>query len=148
MISFEAILVNDRTIVRNDNAYKCFTLKVLEENSVRVVPQQFSSDFDTSMFSASAVNDTFNRINIPLRQNNLKYTVSFAGLTFDAKLDGMSAAVKTKRDGTCSTIYTFTFVKELDPTVDGVLSSMLMVKTTDDKGKKTLTKYQTNLVKI
>jgi hypothetical protein len=148
MISFEAILIGDKTIARNNMAHKSFTLKVIEDTSVRTIPPQFKGDFDTSMFNASAVNDTFNRINIPLRQNNINYEITFAGTKFNAQLESMSANIKQKKDGTFTTTYTFTFVKELDPTVDGILSSMFMVTETDDKGKKQLIKYQTDLVKI
>lgn len=148
MITFDSFLVNDRTVVRNDNAYKCFTLKVIEDTSTRTIPQQFKPDFDTSMFSQNAINDTFNRINIPLRAENIKYNMTFAGIAFDAKIDSMSAAIKRKKDGTYSTIYTFTFVKELDATVDITLSSMIMAKETDAKGKKQIIKYATTLDKV
>lgn len=148
MITFEAILIGDKTIARNNIAHKSFTLKVIEDTSVRTVPQQFANDFDTSMFNASAVKDTFNRINIPLRQDNIKYEVTFANTTFEAQLESMSANVKQKKDGTFTTTYTFTFVKELDPAVDGIISSMFMVTEMDDNGKKQLVKYTTNLVKV
>lgn len=148
MINFEAILINDRTIVRNNNAQKCFTLKVLEDSSVRTIPQQFGSDFDTSMFHASAINDSFNNINIPLRHNNLNYNMTFAGIAFTAKLDNMKAVVRQKKDGTFTTTYTFTFVKDIDQAVDSQLSSMLLVKEVDDKGKQQLIKYATSLDKI
>lgn len=148
MITFEAILIGDKTIARNNIAHKSFTLKVIEDTSVRTVPQQFANDFDTSMFNVSAVKDTFNRINIPLRQDNIKYEVTFANTTFEAQLESMSANVKQKKDGTFTTTYTFTFVKELDPAVDGIISSMFMVTEMDDNGKKQLVKYTTNLVKV
>lgn len=148
MISFEAILIGDKTIARNNMAHKSFTLKVIEDTSVRTIPSQFKGDFDTSMFNANAVNDTFNRVNIPLRQNNINYEITFAGTKFNAQLESMSANIKQKKDGTFTTTYAFTFVKELDPTVDGILASMFMVTETDDKGKTQLIKYQTDLVKI
>lgn len=148
MITFESFLVGDKTIVRNDNAYKCFTLKVIEDTSVRTIPQQFAADFTTNMFSSNASQDTFNRINIPLRVDNIKYNMNFAGIVFEATIDSMSAVIKRKKDGTYSTIYTFTFVKELDAAVDTTLSSMIKVKETDEKGKKQIVKYVTTLDKI
>lgn len=148
MITFDSILIGDKTIARNNIAHKSFTLKVVEDTCIRSIPQQFKNDFDTSMFNASAVNDTFNRISIPLRQNNINYEITFANTTFNAQLESMSANIKQKKDGTFATIYTFVFVKELDPTVDGILASMFMVTETDDTGKKQLVKYQTNLTKI
>ena len=89
MISFEAILIGDKTIARNNMAHKSFTLKVIEDTSVRAIPPQFKGDFDTSMFNASAVNDTFNRINIPLRQNNINYEITFACTNFTAQIESM-----------------------------------------------------------
>lgn len=148
MITFDSILIGDKTIARNNIAHKSFTLKVIEDTCIRFIPQQFKNDFDTSMFNASAVNDTFNRISIPLRQNNINYEITFANTTFKAQLESMSANIKHKKDGTFATIYTLSFVKELDPTVDGILASMFMVTEVDDSGKKQLVKYQTNLTKI
>lgn len=148
MISFDSVLVGDRTIVRKENTLKQFTLKIVEDTSVRSFIKQFSSDFDVSMFGTTAVQDSFNRINIPLQANNISYKVSFAGIAFEAKLDCVSAAIKRKKDGTYMTTYTFTFVKEIDPSVDGVLSSSLKNKETDEKGKKKLIQYATTLDKI
>lgn len=148
MISFDSVLINDRTIVRKEHNLKMFTLKIEEDSSVRTFIKQFSSDFDVSMFGTTAVQDSFNRINIPLQANNISYNVTFAGIAFEAKLDYVSAAIKRKKDGTYSTTYTFTFVKELDPNVDSVISASLKNKETDEKGKKKLVQYATTLDKI
>jgi hypothetical protein len=148
MISFDSVLVNDRTIVRKERVLKSSALKIVEDTSVRTFIKQFSSDFDVSMFGTSAVQDAFNHINIPLQANNISYNMTFAGIAFEAKLDGVSAAIRRKKDGTYMTTYTFTFVKEIDPSVDGVLSSSLKNKETDEKGKKKLIQYATTLDKI
>ena len=148
MISFESVLVSDKIITRHDHTLKCFTLKVTEDTSVRTIPQQFRTDFDVSMFSSNAAQDKFNHINIPLQADNISYNVTFAGIAFEAKIDSMSAVIKRKKDGTYMSTYTFTFVKELDPAVDGVISSTFKNKTTDAKGKKSLTLYATTLDKI
>lgn len=146
MISFETFLVDDRTITRNNNPLKCFTLKCIEDTSIRTVPQQFKNDFDTSMFNANATNDDWDRINIPVGKNySLTYTVNFAGIVFDAKLENFSASVKTKKDGTRSTIYVLRFTKELDASIDPQISAMLNVKELDANGKPQIVKYATTL---
>ena len=115
---------------------------------MRTIPKQFAGHFDVSMFGTSAAQDSFNHINIPVQANNITYDVTFAGIAFEAKLDSMSASIRRKKDGTYMTTYTFTFVKELDPAVDGVISSTFKNKYIDAKGKKQLTLYATTLDKI
>lgn len=146
MISFDSFLIDDRTITRNNQPLKSFTLKVIEESSVRSLPQQFKGDFDTSMFNSSAVNDEWDRINIPVGKHySLKYNVNFAGIAFEAKLENFSSSVKVKKDGTCSTIYVLKFTKELDAAIDPQISAMLNVKETDAQGKTQTAKYATTL---
>lgn len=147
MITFDSILVSDKIIARGDRTLKSFTLKIVEDTSVRTFIRQFNTDFDVSMFGTSAAQDSFNHINIPLQANNISYDMTFAGIAFEAKLDCMSAAIKQKKDGTYMTTYTFTFVKELDPAVDGIISATFKNKYVDEKGKKQLTQYATTLDK-
>lgn len=147
MITFDSILVSDKIIARGERTFKSFTLKVIEDTSVRTFIKQFHNDFDTSLFGTSAAQDDFNHINIPLQAKNISYDVNFAGIAFEAKLDSMSAAIRRKKDGTYMTTYTFTFVKELDPAVDGVISATFKNKYVDEKGKKQLTQYATTLDK-
>lgn len=148
MITFDSMLVSDKTIARGDRTLKSFTLKIVEDTSVRTFIKQFHADFDVSMFGTSAAQDSFNHINIPLQANNISYNMTFAGIAFEAKLDSMSAAIKQKKDGTYMTTYTFTFVKELDPAVDGIISATFKNKYVDENGKKQLTQYATTLDKI
>lgn len=148
MIEFEAVLVNDKTIAREDRTLKCFTLKVTEDSSVRTVIKQFKDDFDVSMFGASAVDDGFDHVSIPLRSYNISYNMTFADIKFVAKIDGLTATVKQKKDGTFMTTYTFTFVKELEPTIDGSISAALKNKEVDEDGKKKLILYSTTLEKV
>lgn len=148
MITFDSMLVSDKTIARGDRTLKCFTLKIIEDTSVRTFIKQFNTDFDVSMFGINAAHDSFNHINIPLRANNISYNMTFADIAFEAKLDSVSAAIKQKKDGTYTTTYTFTFVKELDPAVDGIISATFKNKYVDEKGKKQLTQYATTLDKI
>ena len=147
MITFDSMLVSDKTIARGDRTLKSFTLKIVEDTSVRTFIKQFNTEFDVSMFGTSAAQDSFNHINIPLQANNISYDVTFAGIAFEAKLNSVSAVVKRKKDGTYMTTYTFTFVKELDPAVDGIISATFKNKYVDEKGKKQLTQYATTLDK-
>lgn len=148
MISFDSILIGANTIVRNDNAYKRFTLKVIEDSSIRSIPPQFKNDFAVDVFGATASDDAFNRIHIPLTAENITYHVNFSGIKFDAKIDAMSANVKQKKDGTFCTTYTFTFVKELEANIDTSLETMMLVREEDENGKKKLVQYATELEKV
>lgn len=147
MITFESMLVSDKIIARGDRTLKSFALKIIEDTSLRSFIKQFNADFDVSMFGACAAQDSFNHINIPLQANNILYDMTFAGIAFEAKLDSVSAVIRQKKDGTYMTTYTFTFVKELDPTVDGVISATFKNKHVDENGKKQLTQYATTLDK-
>lgn len=148
MIEFEAVLVNDKTIVREDRTLKCFTLKATEDSSVRTIIKQFKDDFDVSMFGASAVDDSFDHVSIPLRSYNISYNMTFADIKFVAKIDSLTVTVKQKKDGTFMTTYTFTFVKELEPMIDGSISAALKNKDVDEDGKKKLILYSTTLEKV
>ena len=148
MITFDSMLVSDKTIARGDRTLKCFALKVVEDTSVRTLIKQFNADFNVSLFSTSAAQDDFDHINIPLQAKNISYNMTFAGIAFEAKLNSVSAVVKQKKDGTYMTTYTFTFVKELDPAVDGIISATFKNKYVDEKGKKQLTQYATTLDKV
>jgi len=146
MVSFESSLIADRTITRNNQPLKCFTLRVVEESSIRSLPQQFKGDFDTSMFASTAVNDEWDRINIPVGKHySLKYNIDFAGIAFEAKLENFSSSIKVKKDGTCITTYVLKFTKELDAAIDPQISAMLNVKETDANGKTQTAKYATTL---
>ena len=71
MITFDSMLVSDKTIARGDRTLKCFALKVVEDTSVRTLIKQFSADFNVSLFSTSAAQDDFDHINIPLQAKNI-----------------------------------------------------------------------------
>lgn len=151
---FDSILVRDVTVERNNTAYKSFTLQVTEESSVRSFPQQFRQDFDTTQFNEVAVNDNWDDINIPVHRYNLSYNVDFAGILFTAKLKKFSARIKTRKnrknpeDETFYTVYKLTFEKEIDPEVDGLISSMFKAKEVDENGKNKLKTCTTKLEKI
>ena len=65
-----------------------------------------------------------------------------------------SAKIKTRKnrknpkDETFYTVYKLTFEKEIDPAVDGLISSMFKVKDVDENGKSKLRTCTTKLEKI
>lgn len=143
-IRFSSTMIKISSTIKKEDVFVSFTLKVLEDSSVRTFPGQFHT-IDLSVFDSMATNDVFNKINIPADDYNITYKVNLGDLEFDAKLESLNATVKHTKDGTAYTEYNLNFVKSLDKDVDTKLSYFLKLKETDEEGKKRIKWIDTTL---
>lgn len=143
-IRFSSTMTKISSTIKKEDVFVSFTLKVLEDSSVRTFPGQFHT-IDLSVFDSMATNDVFNKINIPADDYNITYKVNLGDLEFDAKLESLNATVKHTKDGTAYTEYNLNFVKSLDKDVDTKLSYFLKLKETDEEGKKRIKWIDTTL---
>lgn len=134
-IRFSSTMTKISSTIKKEDVFVSFTLKVLEDSSVRTFPGQFHT-IDLSVFDSMATNDVFNKINIPAEDYNIEYKINLGDLEFNAKLESINANVKHTKDGTAYTEYNLNFVKSLDKDVDTKLSYFLKLKETDEEGKK------------
>ena len=134
-IRFSSTMTKISSNIKKEDVYVFFTLKVVEDTSVRTFPSQFHT-IDLGVFDSIANNDVFNKINIPADDYNLSYNIKFDELEFSAKLESINATVKHTKDGTAYTEYNLNFVKSLDKEIDTKLSYFLKLKEADEEGKK------------
>ena len=134
-IRFSSTMTKISSNIKKEDVYACFTLKVIEDSSVRTFPGQFHT-IDLGVFDSVATNDVFNKINIPAEDYNISYKITFGGLEFGAKLESINATVKHTKDGSAYTEYNLNFIKSLDKDIDTKLSYFLKLKEADEEGKK------------
>ena len=100
-----------------------------------------------SLFASNATQDVWIKSAIPLSDYRMKYEMTFDQYVFDARLDQIDTTRKEAKDGTWSTEYILSFVKELDKDLDTNLSSLLKYKAIDpETGKKITVQFDTTLV--
>lgn len=147
-ISFEAKMTN---FIPNaplkDGAVTKFTIVVKEDSSNRTFPNQFKTP-KLSVFESNAVNDLFDKINVPLRDYIVEYDMTFGDTAFRAKIDNLSAIIKRRKDGTAFTVYTLKFVKEVEKDVDWRLSCYVKLKEENDDGKKVDKLFTVNMTEV
>ena len=146
-IRFSSTMTKISSNIKKEDVYVCFTLKILEDSSVRTFPGQFHT-IDLSVFDSIATNDVFNKINIPAEDYNIEYKINLGDLEFNAKLESINANIKHSKDGTAYTEYNLNFVKSLDKEVDTKLSYFLKLKETDEEGKKHLKWIDTIMTEV
>ena len=146
-IRFSSTMTKISSNIKKEDVFVCFTLKVLEDSSVRTFPGQFHT-IDLSVFDSMATNDVFNKINIPADDYNIEYKVNLGDLEFNAKLESINANVKHTKDGTAYTEYNLNFIKSLDKDVDTKLSYFLKLKETDEEGKKRIKWIDTSMTEV
>lgn len=146
-IRFSSTMTKISSNIKKEDVFVCFTLKVLEDSSVRTLPGQFHT-IDLSVFDSMATNDVFNKINIPADDYNIEYKVNLGDLEFNAKLESINANVKHTKDGTAYTEYNLNFIKSLDKDVDTKLSYFLKLKETDEEGKKRIKWIDTTMTEV
>ena len=146
-IRFSSTMTKISSNIKKEDVFVCFTLKVLEDSSVRTFPGQFHT-IDLSVFYSMATNDVFNKINIPADDYNIEYKVNLGDLEFNAKLESINANVKHTKDGTAYTEYNLNFIKSLDKDVDTKLSYFLKLKETDEEGKKRIKWIDTTMTEV
>ena len=146
-IRFSSTMTKISSNIKKEDVFVCFTLKVLEDSSVRTFPGQFHT-IDLSVFDSMATNDVFNKINIPAEDYNIEYKIDLGDLEFNAKLESINANVKHTKDGTAYTEYNLNFVKSLDKDVDTKLSYFLKLKETDEEGKKRIKWIDTTMTEV
>lgn len=134
-IRFSSTMTKISSTIKKDDVYVGFTLKIVEDTSVRTFPGQFHT-IDLGVFDSVATNDVFNKINIPAEDYNIGYNINLGGLEFGAKLESINATIKHTKDGTAFTEYNLNFIKSLDKDIDTKLSQFLKLKETDEEGKK------------
>ena len=76
-IRFSSTMTKISSNIKKEDVYVCFTLKVVEDTSVRTFPSQFHT-IDLSVFDSIATNDVFNKINIPAEDYNLTYKINLS----------------------------------------------------------------------
>ena len=146
-IRFSSTMTKISSNIKKEDVYVCFTLKVVEDPSVRTFPGQFHT-IDLGVFDSIANNDVFNKINIPAEDYNLTYKVNLGELEFNAKLESINASVKHTKEGTAFTEYNLNFIKSLDKDVDTKLSYFLKLKETDEEGKKRIKWIDTTMTEV
>ena len=139
-IRFSSTMTKISSNIKKEDVYVCFTLKVVEDTSVRSFPGQFHT-IDLGVFDSIANNDVFNKINIPAEDYNLTYKVNLGELEFNAKLESIN-------EGTAFTEYNLNFIKSLDKDVDTKLSYFLKLKETDEEGKKRIKWIDTTMTEV
>ncbi len=147
-IKFKAVMTKFQPIIKKDSVIVSFKLKVVEDTSIRTFPQQFRGQIDLmSLFASNATQDVWIKSSIPLSDYRMKYEMTFDQYVFDARLDQIDTTRKEAKDGTWSTEYILSFVKELDKDLDTNLSSLLKYKAIDpETGKKITVQFDTTLV--
>lgn len=146
-VSFESTLNNFKLIRKGEDVYWQMQLKVVEDSSVRSIPQQFKNDIDfNGAFDVNASRDAWDKLTIPVADYNLTYQMNFSELEIEAKLVNISATRKEGNDGIWRTEYIFSF--NCDPDKDMIKSLALYVKrkeTDPESGKKFVATYHTEL---
>ena len=146
-IRFDSVMIKFQPNIKKEDVYVMFQLKVVEDSSIRGLPKQFQKQIDLSnIFSTSAVNDVWDKVNIPVGDYRMKYDIEFADQKFEAKLENIAASIKLDKTGVPTTEYVLTFYKDLDKDMDTQLALYLKRKETDpESGKKKVVEYNTVL---
>lgn len=149
-IRFDSTMIKFQPNVKKEDIYVSFQLKITEDSTTRGLPQQFKSQIDLSdVFQSLAVNDVWDKVNIPVNEYRMNYEVTFDSQVFNAKLENIAAAIKKDKTGVPFTEYTLTFWKELDKDQDTALSLYLKRKEEDpETGKKKVALYNTVLKEV
>lgn len=147
-VNFNSSLANFKLVKKGEDMFWILQMKVVEDTSIRSLPQQFQQDIDfNGAFDQSATQDAWDKVNIPLDAYYiLEYKVTFSDLVFPAKLIGISATRKESNDGVWSTEYILSFV--CDPEKDMIKNIAWYVKHKEpdpETGKKVLMTYNTVL---
>ena len=67
VVRFDSVMTKFQPNIKKEDVYVMFQLKVNEDSTIRGLPQQFKKQIDLSnIFSASASNDNWDKVNIPL----------------------------------------------------------------------------------
>ena len=146
-VSFESTLTNFKLIRKGEDIYWQMQLKVVEDSSVRMIPQQFRNEIDfNGAIDNNATRDAWTSMTIPVADYNLTYQMSFSELELEAKLVNINVSRKEGNDGIWRTEYVLSF--NCDPDKDMIKSLALYVKrkeTDPESGKKFVATYHTEL---
>lgn len=146
-VSFESTLTNFKLIRKGEDIYWQMQLKVVEDSSVRMIPQQFRNDIDfNGAIDNNATRDAWTSMTIPVADYNLTYQMSFSELELEAKLVNINVSRKEGNDGIWRTEYVLSF--NCDPDKDMIKSLALYVKRKEtdlESGKKFVATYHTEL---
>jgi hypothetical protein len=144
---FDSVLTAFKLVKRGEDSFWNVQFKVSEETSIRTFPRQFSPDIDfNGVFDQSAVNDAWDKTNIPVSDYNLHYMIDFSELTFEAKFLNIAAVRKHNNDDTWRTDYTLSFL--CDPDKDTIKKLVYYVNRKEVNpmtGKKEVVAYPTVL---
>lgn len=146
-IKCDSVLNSLKLVRSGEDIFWTIQLKVTEETSIRTFPKQFGNDIDfNGAFDQSAVNDAWNKVNVPVADYNLNYNLTFGELLFEAKLMNISAVRKLTKEDVWMTEYTVTLT--CDPDKDTIKKLAYYVKHKEEDpetGKKVLMTYNTIL---
>ena len=144
---FDSVLTAFKLVKRGEDTFWNVQFKVSEETSIRTFPRQFSPDIDfNGVFDQSAVNDAWDKTNIPVSDYNLHYMLDFSELSFEAKFLNFAAVRKHNNDDTWRTDYTLSFL--CDPDKDTIKKLVYYVNRKEVNpmtGKKEVVAYPTVL---
>ena len=144
---FDSVLTAFKLVKRDEDSFWNVQFKVSEETSIRTFPRQFSPDIDfNGVFDQSAVNDAWDKTNIPVSDYNLHYMLDFSELSFEAKFLNIAAVRKHNNDDTWRTDYTLSFL--CDPDKDTIKKLVYYVNRKEVNpmtGKKEVVAYPTVL---
>jgi hypothetical protein len=144
---FDSVLTGFKLVKRGEDSFWNVQFKVSEETSIRTFPRQFSPDIDfNGVFDQSAVNDAWDKTNIPVSDYNIHYMIDFSELSFEAKFLNIAAVRKHNNDDTWRTDYTLSFL--CDPDKDTIKKLVYYVNRKEVNpmtGKKEVVAYPTVL---
>ena len=144
---FDSVLTGFMLVKRGEDSFWNVQFKVSEETSIRTFPRQFSPDIDfNGVFDQSAVNDAWDKTNIPVSDYNIHYMIDFSELSFEAKFLNIAAVRKHNNDDTWRTDYTLSFL--CDPDKDTIKKLVYYVNRKEVNpmtGKKEVVAYPTVL---
>lgn len=99
-VRFDSTMIKFQPNVKKEDIYVSFQLKITEDSTTRSLPQQFKSQIDLSdVFQSLAVNDVWDKVNIPVNEYRMNYEVTFDSQVFNAKLENIAAAIKKDKTG-------------------------------------------------
>ena len=144
---FDSVLTGFKLVKRGEDSFWNVQFKVSEETSIRTFPRQFSPDIDfNGVFDQSAINDAWDKTNIPVSDYNIHYMIDFSELSFEAKFLNIAAVRKHNNDDTWRTDYTLSFL--CDPDKDTIKKLVYYVNRKEVNpmtGKKEVVAYPTVL---
>lgn len=146
-IKFDSVLTAFKLVKRGEDSFWNVQFKVTEETSIRTFPKQFGSDIDfNGVFDQSAVNDAWDKTNIPVSDYNIHYLLDFSEFSFEVKFLNIAAVRKQNNDDTWRTEYTLSFL--CDPDKDTIKKLVYYVNRKEVNpmtGKKEVMTYPTVL---